>query len=132
MFDMPCLAIVMPLMTEKRYDAIMFYLQSVKRAFKTKDIGWNSDPLLAYSKERYGDNYSFHNVSINAFKKRRAAFISNCSTYRRNETGDGLLSLDNKVNRKFVRPSQYDDILNELHDQAGHGGFNKLQPIQRN
>ncbi len=69
----------MPLMTVKRYDAITFYLQSVKRAFKTKDIGWN------------GDDYSFHNVSTNnyyAFKKRRAASISNCSMYRLNEMGN--------------------------------------------
>ena len=64
-------------------------VQSVKKGKKT--IDWNSEPLVAYCKERYGEEYTFNNVSTNAFKKRRAAFISNCLTYRLNESGDGLL-----------------------------------------
>jgi hypothetical protein len=121
----------MPFMTESRYEAIIFYLESVKKGLKTRSIDWDSPPLKVYAQQRFGeddhDYRGFVDVSTAKLKQRRHVFITNSKAFSL-----GLHIGKTKLfkNEKPVpRPSEYEGILNLLHDERGHGGSKALENL---
>ena len=116
---------VMVYMSEKRYEAIRFYLESVNNGKNAHTIDWGNPAFSAFTTlEQYTkDDFSFEDGSTQAYKKRRGNFILSAKTFLLQPSHRYILHHNGKP---VPRPSQYGDILRELHNQRGHTGMTKM------
>ena len=124
----------MPFMTDTRYEAIRFYLESVRDGLTTRAIDWANQSLEDYAQEKFGSTYSGSHESnskaaIDQKKKRKNVLVTTAKAFALNTTASFKTYPLSKLNKPVPKPSQYEGLLQELHDGAGHVGTNKLKLV---